>query len=251
MKRKLLFALVVLFPATAAAHRLDEYLQATRISVELRRVIVEINLTPGAAVADDVFSAIDRDRDGRISDAEGLAYAELVVRSLSLDVDGERRQLTLDSCGIPSLADMRLGEGVIRLHATATMSPASAGPHRLKLVNTHRPDISVYLVNALVPSDPRIHITGQSRDMLQRDYEMQFTTSRGEDGVALAAVWPPLLAIAIAAMGWIMTRRAFFGKGEMFIVQRSIVVCHRRLCFAHLFLKDAAPKAHPKMTNDN
>ena len=39
--------------------------------------------------------------------------------------------------------------------------------------------------------------------------------------------------------------------GELFVVQCSIVICHRWLRFAQFFLKDAAPKAHPKMTNDN
>ena len=38
---------------------------------------------------------------------------------------------------------------------------------------------------------------------------------------------------------------------EMFIVQCSIVICHRWWRSAQLFIKDAAPKAHPKMTNDN
>jgi hypothetical protein len=31
----------------------------------------------------------------------------------------------------------------------------------------------------------------------------------------------------------------------------SIVVGHRRWRFARYFFKDAAPEAHPKMTNDN
>jgi hypothetical protein len=208
MKWRLLLGLVVLFPATAAAHRLDEYLQATRISVEVNRVLVEMNLTPGAAVADSLFSTIDRDGDQHISEAEGAAYAELVVRSLSLDVDGWRHQLTPETYRIPSLADMRLGEGVIRLKATAALPRVSAGPHHLRFTNTHRSDIGVYLVNALVPSDMRIHITGQSRDMLQRDYEMQFTVTRGEDSVALAAVWPPLLALAMAATLWTLVRRS-------------------------------------------
>ena len=42
-----------------------------------------------------------------------------------------------------------------------------------------------------------------------------------------------------------------YEREEMFIVQCSIVVCHRRWRFAQSFFKDAAPKAHPKMTNDN
>jgi hypothetical protein len=31
----------------------------------------------------------------------------------------------------------------------------------------------------------------------------------------------------------------------------SMVICHRWWRFAHSFLKDAAPKAHPKMTTDH
>ena len=38
---------------------------------------------------------------------------------------------------------------------------------------------------------------------------------------------------------------------EIVIVQCSIVICHLRWRFAQTFLTDAAPKAHPKMTNDN
>jgi hypothetical protein len=41
-----------------------------------------------------------------------------------------------------------------------------------------------------------------------------------------------------------------FGVG-ITIVQCSIVIFHRRWRFAQLLLTDAAPKAHPKMTNDN
>jgi hypothetical protein len=39
-------------------------------------------------------------------------------------------------------------------------------------------------------------------------------------------------------------------KKEMVVGQCSIVIGHGWWRFAHLFL-DAAPKAHPKMTNDN
>ena len=84
-------------PRTADAHRLDEYLQATRISIAADRINVEINLTPGAAVADDVFAAIDTDRNETISPAEGSAYVESFVRSLSLNIDGVLRPLSLDT----------------------------------------------------------------------------------------------------------------------------------------------------------
>lgn len=161
-------------PRVTEAHRLDEYLQATRISIELERIGVEINLTPGAALADNVFASIDQDRSGTVSPGEGAAYARLVVTSLSLNVDGRSFALTLDGYSYPPLADMRLGEGVIRLRASAKMPHASVGPHRLAFANTHRSDIGVYLINALIPTDDRIRITGQSRDTQQNEFKMDY-----------------------------------------------------------------------------
>src|SRR6187455_955501 len=85
----------LIFSHTADAHRLDEYLQASQISIESGRIIVEINLTPGAAVADGVIAEIDRDADGELSLSESAAYAGVVVRSLSLEVDGGQQPLVL------------------------------------------------------------------------------------------------------------------------------------------------------------
>ena len=51
----------------AAAHRLDEYLQATLIGVTRDGVEVEIQLTPGVAMLPVLMAVIDQDGDGRIS----------------------------------------------------------------------------------------------------------------------------------------------------------------------------------------
>jgi hypothetical protein len=39
------------FSNTAGAHRLDEYLQATRISIGANRIVLQMDLTPGMEVA--------------------------------------------------------------------------------------------------------------------------------------------------------------------------------------------------------
>ena len=162
------------FARVTEAHRLDEYLQATRISIELERIGVEMSLTPGAAVADNVFAGIDHDHSGTISSAEAAAYARLVIASLTLSVDGRPSVLTLDEYSFPQLADMRNGEGIIRLRASAKITKASIGPHRLAFANTYRSDIGVYLINALMPTDGRVRITGQSRDTLQNEFKMDY-----------------------------------------------------------------------------
>jgi hypothetical protein len=175
--RKLLLGLAIFGFGSARAteaHRLDEYLQATRISIELERIGVEMSLTPGAAVADNVFTAIDHDHSGTISAAEAAAYARLVVGSLTLSVDGKTCVLTLDDYSFPQLVDMRNGEGIIRMRASAKIPKTSFGPHRLAFANTYRSDIGVYLINALMPTDSRIRITNQSRDTLQNEFKMEY-----------------------------------------------------------------------------
>ena len=199
-RRVLVWLLVLSFPAAGMAHRLDEYLQAARISIELGYIDVEIDLTPGAAVANDVFAGIDRNHSGDISPAEGEAYAATVLRSLSLTVDGEMRPLSLESHTIPSLADMRRGEGVIRL-SVRTVMPVSNGLHHLKFANGNRPDIGVYLVNVLIPENERIRIAGQSRDLLQREFDLHYTiTDRASTLEAANQFWPPCLGLVLAGI---------------------------------------------------
>ena len=187
------------------AHRLDEYLQATRISVGLSRIGIEIDLTPGVAVAESVFSAIDTDHDSNVSAAEAAAYAHDLVGALALTVDDRAAPLRLNEYQFPTFEEMRRGEGVIRLRATSDLQPAEPGQHHITFMNTYRRDIGVYLVNALASGDSRIHVTNQSRDSLQREFSMDYVVSASEpaQNLRIAAV---LLLLAAACYG--LTRRA-------------------------------------------
>src|SRR5580693_4277053 len=99
----------------AAAHRLDEYLQATLIGVTRDGIDVEIQLTPGVAVLPVVMAVIDRDRDGRISVEEERVYAARVAREVELRVDGVPAALSLMESTFPDLEAMREGLGTIRM----------------------------------------------------------------------------------------------------------------------------------------
>ena len=59
---------------------------------------------------------------------------------------------------------MRRGEGTIRLQAAATLPRLSTGAHQLLFRNSHHPDRSVYLANALVPESDDVAVTAQRRD---------------------------------------------------------------------------------------
>ena len=206
--RRLYLPLVVLcaWLATvppAGAHRLDEYLQATRLSIDIQRVDLEIDLTAGAALASNVFAWIDTNRDAEISSAEGDAYARQVLRSVVLKVDGWPVPVTLAGASFPQFRDMRLGVGTIRLRATAKVPSAAAGRHQVSFLNTHRLESSVYLVNALVPENPRIQLGDPRRDRWQHGLTLDYTV--------IADTPSPLdrtfaLLAGLAMLGWLLWR---------------------------------------------
>ena len=165
--------LLLIFAPCASAHRLDEYLQATRLSLAGNQIGVEIDLTPGVDVATAIFAMINTDHDGRISAAEGGKYANQVVRETTLDIDGRRTQLDVLKYEFPSFQEMSEGEGVIRIYARAIWR-GSTGAHRIVYHNNHKPDLGVYLVNALRPGTPAIEITEQHRDPFQRGMNLVF-----------------------------------------------------------------------------
>jgi len=167
--------IVILTASTpVGAHRLDEYLQATLVGIETDRVNLEIDLTPGVSIAQQVTGWIDADGDGQLSQSEGLAYANEVLTSLAVTVDRKLVTLTLRDVQLPAVDDMTSGLGTIRLRASAALPEAANGRHELTVVNRHRPQTSIYLSNALVPSDNRIQIVTQLRDRDQHSLTISY-----------------------------------------------------------------------------
>ena len=106
----------------AAAHRLDEYLQATLIGIAQGSVVLEIRLTPGVAVLPVVMSEIDRAMATGAFPAKKRAYlcGSRVVRDVELRVDGRPASLSLVESTFPALDEMRQGLGTIRLKLRAS-----------------------------------------------------------------------------------------------------------------------------------
>jgi hypothetical protein len=167
-------ALVLLFPVRIVAHRLDEYLQATIFSVDANQVQGLMRLVPGVAVAPAIIRAIDTNHDGSLSDAEQQAYAQSVLLDLVLSADGKALKLNLVSVEFPAVEQIEQGIGEIHVNFSAEL-PANAAARHLVFENHHRPAMSVYLVNTLVPSDRNIQITAQSRNENQSTYQLDFT----------------------------------------------------------------------------
>jgi hypothetical protein len=178
MNTRLVVAATILLSlgARAPAHRLDEYLQATLISVENDRVQVSIRLIPGVAVSSVVLASIDTNGDGVISEAEQRTYAERVLRDLSITVDGKSAGPTLLSQKFPPIEAIKEGLGEIQIEFTVELP--RGGPQRsIVFENHHRNEISAYLVNCLVPREPNIRILTQTRNESQSFYQLDYARS--------------------------------------------------------------------------
>jgi hypothetical protein len=169
----ILTAALLWLPAPAFAHRLDEYLEATILSVQSGRVDGSMRLVPGVAVSSAVIAGIDINGDGTISEAEQLTYARRVLQDVSLNVDGQPLPLHLVSARFPVIGEMKQGVGEIQISFMASL-PVGGGHRRLIFENHHRSGIAVYLVNCLVPQDKEIQIAAQSRNENQSFYQLDF-----------------------------------------------------------------------------
>jgi polyphosphate kinase len=170
----LLLALLAL-PSAVFAHRDDQYLQATLVIIEPSEIRLQINLTPGVAVAEQVLARIDSDRDGAISQNEAAAYAKVLERDLTLRVDGRNVELKLTASEFVEPAELRTGSGIIQMEFSAISGALAAGAHRLTLENRHLTRMSVYLINAVRPKFATVEITRQKRNHNQSAGEIEFT----------------------------------------------------------------------------
>ncbi len=186
------------------AHRLDEYLQATIISMGKERVDAFMRLIPGVAVFPVVLAIIDTNHDGVISAAEQKAYAERVLHDVSLSIDGNRLKPRLLSVDFPSIEQMKEGLGEIRINFSADL-PAGGAKRKLVIENHHQNRISAYLVNCLAPGDRDIRVVAQNRNENQSLYELDYVQAGGHLD-ALSSVWPSIRA----SLG------SFGGIGSMF-----------------------------------
>jgi hypothetical protein len=170
----LLLALLA-FPSAAFAHRDDEYLQAMLVVIEPSEVRLQINLTPGMAVAEQVIAEIDRDRDGAISKNEAAVYAALLKRDLTLRMGGRSLELKLAASEFAPPEELRTGSGTIQMEFSAVSGPLAAGSHSLTFENRHLTALSVYLINAAKPRAATVQITKQKRNQNQSAGEIEFT----------------------------------------------------------------------------
>lgn len=197
--------LFVQLNVAADAHRLDEYLQAARLSLTTEAVVVELDLTPGVTVAPSVLAAIDTDRDGRLSASEQATHAERLLQDVHLAIDGRALHPSVIHAAYPPAETLADGTGTIRLELRAQFGRTTNGKHQLRLHNDHRPDIGVYLANALVPTTSAVAITGQERDGDQRELLVEYDVR--SQGISPVAMILPAIVALLGTVSYVRHRR--------------------------------------------
>jgi len=198
--------------ASASAHRVDEYLQATIISIEKDRVQAAIRLVPGVAVSSFVLTSIDTDGDGVISGTERRVYAERVLHDVSLKVDGHILRPQLISVEFPRVEELKAGLGEIQMEFSADL-PQRGSNRRLIFENHHQSRIAAYLVNCLVPRDPNIRVVAQNRDEQQSFYQLDYVQA----GVSSNTLFP----------GW-QDERGWLGMAALLLLARLVLLWRQR-----------------------
>ncbi len=209
MRTALAVVMLVIAALPASAHRLDEYLQGSLISIEKNRLNAEMTLTPGVAVYPFVISSIDLDGDGTISETEQRAYAAKVLHDLSLSIDDRHLTPHLTSLRFPTTNEMKEGRGEIHLNFSADL-PEGGRTRKVTLENHHQSRISAYQVNCLLPQDPAIRIATQNRNYSQSLYALEYvqTNSLSIDSWSSRMGWPGALALLLfMRMGLLWRRR--------------------------------------------
>jgi hypothetical protein len=189
-------------PSAAFAHRLDEYLQATLVAIEPGDIRLQMNLTPGVQVADQVLARMDSDHDGAISPKEAAAYAESLKRDLVVRLDRRTLELKLTALNLPEPGALREGVGIIQLEFSVASGALRAGAHSLSIENQHLPGVSVYLLNAAKPKADSIEITGQKRNENQSAGEIGFTFRPRPNPYAAVSIDVLLTALFAGGMAW-------------------------------------------------
>jgi len=213
MKKRLAAAgaILLMIGTHADAHRLDEYLQATTISLEKNHIQLQVRLAPGVAVVSSVLATINLDANGIISAARQQAYAERVIEDLSLEIDGQRVPLRIVSMNFPEIQKLDEGVGEIQLDLEADV-PKGSTNRKLTFENRHQSSIAAYLVNCLVPRDPNIRVTAQNRNYTQSIYQLDYVQVDGWSlllpGVLFSKLWPWVgTAALLGVVGILLARR--------------------------------------------
>lgn len=193
---------------TANAHRLSGLLQASLVETLPEQVGVEVTLFPGMDIASKVFSLLDGNNDGVVSEAEKAAWSEVFMSKQAVSVDGRKLPLTLRSIRTSAPDEMADGHGEIVVCFTAELGSLASGARTVVCANHYKPLPCAYQSNGLVPKAPGIRVTGHRRD--QHQQELSLDVSFGKSTTDATETVKPVASAGRDGSGGAILRWASF-----------------------------------------
>lgn len=171
--------LLLLAPGWAAAHPVDEVVQGAYLTLAPGTVRLELDVTPGPAVAGAVLRSLDARPDRLITDAEARAYAERVLAQSAILLDGVAAAWRLEKVSTPPYDALRLKADTLKIYAVAAR-PDQVGSHSLSYHNRYRPADSQCIANIFLQPGPglRYRVTGQTHSDDGRVLTVSYTSAR-------------------------------------------------------------------------
>ena len=170
---------LVIHAGSASAHSLDQYVQASYITVAPSQIGVELDVTPGVLIAPQVLALLDANGDQQISDAEGQAYAARILKDVTLTVDGQPQVLRVTKIEMPTYLVMQAGYGTMRVFTQTNAGSAWSGTHQLAYTNSYQTTGIAYQVNAFLDDTKQVTLGTQNRDATQQSITMDFIVAAG------------------------------------------------------------------------
>jgi hypothetical protein len=173
-------ALLALAAGPALAHPYDEVVQGAYLTLAPGQVRLELDLTPGPAVAGALLAALDRNGDQKVTDQEARAYAAQVLSQSRLLLDGSAVRWRVERVSMPDYQSLKLQSDTLKIFAVADR-PDRPGPHTLSYDNRYQPAKSQCIANIFLQPGGgwRYAVAGQKHSEDGRGLTVSFTGARG------------------------------------------------------------------------
>ena len=171
--------LPALIPGWAFAHPVDEVVQGAYLTLAKGEVRLELDLTPGTEVVGVVLKALDSNGDKAVSEAEGRAYGEQVVKQSTLTLGGKAAAWRLDRVSVPPYQALMEETATIKVYAIA-QRPDRAGAQTLTYGNSYQPAKSQVIANIFLQPGGgwKYRVTGQKHTQDGRGLTVNYAVSR-------------------------------------------------------------------------
>jgi hypothetical protein len=173
-----ILTLAVAGPSAAMAAAVDEVAQGAELTLRPGEVRLQLDISPGALVAESVLRQLDADGDALISDREARAFGRLVLDQIDLTLDDRAAAWRLETVTAPPYENVRSGAGVIKIQAVARRADRE-GVHTLTFENRYDPAPTQAKANVLVqPGRWRYEVAGETQGADGRRLTIYYESAR-------------------------------------------------------------------------